>query len=304
MRLIALISFAIFTVSGCNQIRNELGYPGGFIGAEANRILPAFSPYDRADRYLVALALLAPMAAETARDKATAQASAIAINDSLLTLSELMEATQLTCKLEESYAISQNCLQEAGASPLAFETLSYDIQRNLYALSKQIATNAELPLSYEKLAALDVIGLMRDLDNLTQGFVLARRSLAVYRDAVITIADAMKRKACEGENATGRRCAALDIPTQARRFYGSPDTAEGRPIGVAMTEIRSMMQSTEYGLELNPTHRYALLFHVQRACAQLLRTQNSGDGTAPSVECDSSDEWEKINTAVESSYRP
>lgn len=259
MRLVIFLSLFLF--AACSVVRQEIDYPGGIPDFQANRLLPAFSNADRADRYLIALTLLSQLAAETASDGLQAASVAGEINRADRQISELAAAADST-----------------GAQRYLFETMSYDVQASLYALSKSIAINAELEVRLRKLAELDVVWLMSQLVRLRQNVPAARRSAAVYRDITYVVADALAAQC--GVNPPPEfqaECGRLAIEREARSYAGLETQPTLGPLHHARNAVRTLMRNPGFNMALQEQHRNALRHHMALACWRLYQIQSIED---------------------------
>lgn len=267
MRPVLLVSLLVF--AACSVLRQEIDHPGGMPEYQANRLLPAFSRGDRADRYLIALALLSQLAAETASDGLQAASVASEINRADRQITELVSAANV----------------DAGARQFIFESMSYEVQASLYALSKSIAMNAELEVSLRKLAELDVIWLARQLRSLRQNVPAARRSAALYRDVTYILADALAARCRSNPGAFQADCRRLDIVNRSRDHARSEAEEASGPLHDARSAVRRMMLSTEFDMALQPQHRVALQHHIARACWRLYQIQTIDGGGDSARSC-------------------
>lgn len=102
MKKLFFLAF-LASLSACDAIKREAGYPGGNIGFYADeRLYRAHTHEQRVDRQLILLAVLAPLAAQTAQTGEDARLSIESINSVYRGLSRLKEIVG-TCSFESIY---------------------------------------------------------------------------------------------------------------------------------------------------------------------------------------------------------
>lgn len=254
------IAAACLVLAGCSTLRQEIDYPGGAPDYQANRLLPAFSGTDRANRYLIALTILSQLAAETASDAGKAANAA----------GEIARASR---RIEN--------LKSSPGNDFMFETKSYEVQASLYSLSKTIAINADMELNLRKLAELDVVWLIRQLGNLKRNVPAVRRTAAHYRDISLIVVNAVNEY-CNGKTNEGSDCANLKIEDRTRDYALKPELPERGPLYDARGSARTLILTKEFNLWLQADrksvllkkdHVDALLKHIELACERLDKIQ-------------------------------
>jgi hypothetical protein len=97
-KVFVLAVLAIF--SACSTVKREAGYPGGNLGHYTNeKLYQAYDHRQRVERNILLLAVLAPLAAETARSEQDAELSIASINVVYQGLNDLTSLLQ-TCGQE------------------------------------------------------------------------------------------------------------------------------------------------------------------------------------------------------------
>jgi len=238
------------SLAGCEAVRLDIGYPGGVVGHAIEPKLPAFSQTSRVNRYLVGLAILSPLMAESVSDKDMAQQAAREINRSLASLAQLAEA-----------AARGRPADYKSAGEYAFETLEYDVQKAYYRAAKQVALNLDLDIDLADLATANparLLGLLSRADGL---FENSRRGAAAYRDTVTIVADAVLPADAIGASQRVREYHRL-------RTVAGADAAGEKPVSA---QYRALVKRLEEGanLMLDEPRIAGLLHHVWRACERL-----------------------------------
>jgi hypothetical protein len=213
--------------------------------------LPAFSQTSRVNRYLVGLAILAPMMAESVADREMAQQAAREINRGLGSLTQLAEA-----------AARGRPTDYVTAGEYAFETLEYDVQKAYYRAAKQVALNLELDIHLADLSTTNpsrLLGLLSRADGL---FETSRRGAAAYRDTLALVADAVLPV---GETRASQRVRAY----HKLRTAAGADAAGEKPLLAEYRALVKRLEEEEADLTLDEPRIDGLLHHVWRACRRL-----------------------------------
>lgn len=243
-------------LGGCEAVRLDLGYPGGVVGHAIEPKLPAFSQPARVNRYLVGLAILAPMMAESATDRETAEEAGRGIGRSLDALVELAEAADGT---SGDYTT---------AGKYAFETLEYDLQKAYYRAVKIVVLNLNLDIDLSDLATANPARLLQLMSKADVVFETSRRGAAVYRDTVVLVADAV--------------LGTKDIKSAVRAYHKrrqalGADAAGEKPYSEKYFEVVDKLAREDGDFRLAEDKIDALLHHVWRACARLETTFDAPD---------------------------
>lgn len=240
-------------LSGCEAARLDIGYPGGVVGHAIEPKLPAFSHTSRVNRYLVGLAILSPLMAESVSDKDMAEQVTREISRSMVSLTDLAHAAAIGRSTD---------YKKAGI--YAFETLEYDVQKAYYRAAKQVALNLELDVDLAELATANPARLLSLMSRADGIFETSRRGAATYRDTVALIADAVLR-----DSATHASQGVRDY--HKRRMAAGPDSAGDKPVS---TDYRALVKKLEEdaNLELDKEEIAGLLHHVWRTCERLTDT--------------------------------
>lgn len=255
-----------FSLTGCAGIRNilkqEVGYPGGVVENIADRkIFLASERYQRVSRYLISLAILAPLAADTANSSASASAVAIQINGAYRALNKMKKA-----------AVRKPTPLLAGEiSEYAFETTAYEMQQSLYGILSQVSANTGATSLAKNITKLNPIDLLKLFQKTKELFPVARRSIATYRDAVVLMSATMAAKCTPEDNGLGP-CNRL------KKFSGGTYDAEPstngryvlRRVALAITEI-SKSEDFDWRMDLRGYH--GIIYHIDQACEKLVLIQ-------------------------------
>lgn len=268
----------LFSLAGCDVVRDEVGYPGGYPERVANeRLFIARSQQQRADRYLMSLTILAPLAAGLAETPATANAAATMIEASYATLDDMHEAIAANCLGGSSNSCSDGSLTNGKNTEFAFESHSYAMQSNLYTLAKMVMNSSNLDDLADDIVELNLLGAV---NGLRRAFPTMRQAFATYRDTVVTFADAVAYDTCD----TGD-CA--DLKAQVRQFRDgsaletSVVAAEnGRSVSALIRSTRKVIKDDNPSWAFGKRHRAGLIYHIDEACKRLAAIQ-SADLDAP-----------------------
>ncbi len=296
-------------LQGCSTISREAGYPGGNVGYVADRYaLFARGQNEQVNRYLVTLALLAPLIAETVDGSTEAKLSAERIKDLYQNIDKLEKASK-KCSLPTPKDLGSKptldkiktgtCEDKDAGNPegtaLSFESLSYDVNKSLNDAMKQTLDNLDIRSNTKKLIALEPTEMLKTILKARHLVPVLMRYLSAYRDVSIvfgfsiaescqpTVATIDKAIAAEKEKALKDRRKVPNINLKGacvqvassfarlinRTRHADSDVARAeRPISDVFKAGKSALNA---GLDwtLNKTHRIALLHHVNRACKKL-----------------------------------
>ena len=197
--------FGSLLLLSCSLIGREAGYPGGNLGYAADRkILFAQGHDQRVQRYLVTLAILAPLISETAATPIEAKLSAVRINGIYAKLNVLKKAAD-KCRLsivdEEGNWLDLKLLTcevpKAGLqeSALSFESVSFDVAKSLNAALKQAYDNLNLRQRITNVMALSPSDVLRTVLRARHLLPIAMKYFATYRD-VTAILSASVLESC------------------------------------------------------------------------------------------------------------
>ena len=276
MRFFATITACVL-LSACSVLRDEAGYSGGYVSRVADdRLFVARSQKQQTDRYLMSLVILAPLAADLVQTPAQAKSAATLINSGYGTLANM----QAAAKQANSCLDNPNCATTGDDlnSAFAFESHSYDMQRELYALAKLILSASDLDGLADDIVELDFLSIAQEG---RRAWPVARRALATYRDTVVTFADAHLAR-CQND-LSENPCKSLNDRINQLK--------SGAPAGGALaTEfddrvIRALLSSIDKTAagpaelwSLETRHIRGLVYHIDQACISLVSEQAS-DGT-------------------------
>lgn len=277
MRKLILIA-VLASLTACEAIKDEAGYLGGYPERVANsKLFEARSQRQRADRYFMSLAILAPLAADLVESEGEASAAAGLINQAYANLTLMYEAERTCLSGREKAGCDTET--EAKNSAFAFETHAYEMQRTLYALSRQTLGNADLDDIADDILALNIVAVYK---TLKKAFPIARRLLASYRDTIITFGDAVAL-ACTPEEGVGAKpCNKLKSNLQRMKDGKiSPDSGLGahddRMVFAMLSALKAASTEQEGGQKwrLRKQHILGLMYHIDRACRSLTMEQLS-----------------------------
>lgn len=265
-------------LGGCATIERERGYPGGNVGVLSDRLLFAKGPSQQVDRSLVALAFIAPLAAEAAGTPEDAQITARRIRTVLQRLKTLKDTAETCDYALESF---QNCTPpveggEIGNTLYAFQTLSARTDRGLADLLKAVAEsfgldNLDDALTFDPSDLLGTISAARNLVSISQ------RYFASYRDVtVIVSASALRSCAVGACTDLEEKLEKLRIRTRIADFNLARDE---RPLGDLYNEAKAVIGGP-HEWRLGANHVVGLIYHVDRACKRLESLQRVADGVS------------------------
>ncbi|MGR3375752.1 hypothetical protein [Salipiger abyssi] len=272
--------FSLFLISSaCDFVNSELYEPDGFAGPTLNERLPAVTPVQRADRYLLGLAILGPVTLETSANGTDTRNTISQINSSYAALSDLYAA-------EKACADPLACrLSQPANSVYSFETVSYDVQKRYYRLAKTLVVNLDLEETVSDIANLDLAALLKLVERAREMVPAVRRGAATYRDAIFIYATGVSESCTVSYTAAGKEipdaCRNLETALtdlyKTGRPYTLPETGERR-----LRKILSLAQeaATKSAWELGDDRRRALVFHLDKACDVAFELQTVGDDPA------------------------
>ncbi len=187
----------LFSLASCSFIEREVGYPGGNLGYLADRnTLFAKGQEQRVNRYLVSLALIAPLVAETARTGTEAKLSSSAIELLYGNIAKLKAAASL-CKLpthsvsgdakpgDIAIVCTANTVKANVNTALNFESLSFEVANSLGDALKQAFDNLEIKANVKRIIALDPSEILRAVLGARRIIPILMDYLATFRDVTI-----------------------------------------------------------------------------------------------------------------------
>lgn len=273
MRLTCL-TLLILSLASCDLISREAGYPGGNLGYTADRrTLFAKSQEQRVNRYLVSLALIAPLAAETTGTPAEARLTADRIRDLYRNIDKLEKAAarcRITATAAANSAVTANCAGSDATNPdgnaLTFETLAFEVNKSLNDALKQSFDNLNLRVNLENTLALEPVEILRTILRARRLIPILIEYLAVYRDVTVTFGLSVNQS-CINDPQTGCddvATALFDLVNRTRTA-DSDMAKDERPVRAVYKAGKTALNS---GLDwkLQAEHRAALLLQVNRAC--------------------------------------
>lgn len=274
--LILLVSLA-----SCSFIEREVGYPGGNLGYLADRhTLFAKGHEQRVNRYLISLALIAPLVAETARTGSEAKLSSAAIQLLYGNIAKLKAASSL-CQFRagqiadaakpDAFAIkcTADILKGNVNTALNFESLSYDVAKSLGDGLKQAFDNLEIKANVKRIVALDPSEILRAVLGARRLVPILMEYLATFRDVTIVFGQSVVSS-----------CSKAAIP-ECQAVTQSFARLINRPAGESLEEVTAQRpihdiystskEAIDGGLDwkLEQWQVVALLQNVNRACRKL-----------------------------------
>ena len=306
------INLCVFlALSGCTVIRNEAGYPGGNAGKLSDKsFYVARNHEQRVDRFLIALALVAPLAEATSQSGEDAASTARYINGLYSSLMELRATLgSANCNFDDrfgEFAIGPpsageaqkilvgdtNCtLRNTTDSAFTFESLSFDAQRSLFRLVRQSADNLNIRANLTSLSGLNPIDLLGKVWGLRALIPMMMEYLATYRDLSVIFADSLAVH-CTGLLPQDRPagCKRL-VNSFANNLHDSVIILDDSnnpylPIKRALKDALALADDPKMsGWELKPSHIAALLVHLDRSCEELFREQQADLADGDLVSC-------------------
>ena len=258
--LISIFSFALLTA--CDPVRDELHSTDGFAGPQMDKLLFASTPEQRADRYLLSLAILAPVILESSEAGLETKASIDRVRNAYAELAELYLAAQ-QCQFDTTPFV---CHNSELPGVFQFENMSYDVQKSLFQIAKAIIVNLDLDESAESLLSLNMSSLSALSKNGSMYFRTFRRGAASYRDAIVIYSNGVARS-CLHED-----CESLKSLLRSR-YSGSEvasprnsPASQERYLKRVMGKARDMSETRASGWKLTPELRIALLGIIDDAC--------------------------------------
>ena len=281
-----------FFVVGCGQLRDEFGTSGGFVSPLADRVILASSQREQADRYVLAMLMLAPLALDTAADAAESRATSDRVNELYRSLLDLYKAmNECTPGPQNTGQNGEACRGQSGevsveANGYSFETLSYEVQSDLYFIGRHVVTNLDLDEEVSELIDLNPTALLQVARAARDAFPVARRSAATYRDGTIILADAVAYSCSltngEEQDQPSRSteeetdCDRLDKNLKAifdgntRESFVSGDERELRQLLVSARKV-----ARDHHWALEASQYAAIINHIDRACERAFFVQLS-----------------------------
>ena len=268
LRKAALAAPLVFLAS-CSSVKDELYEPDGFVAPHFNKRLTAVTQEQRADRYLIAFAIVAPLALETSDDG----------QDKTNIISRINFTQKALADLYTAAGKNPTALSDPAPTQYAFETLGYDVQKQLYRLSKELIIQLNLDETAEDIVDLDIPAMTRLYDRMKELFPVVRRGAATYRDAIYAYGSAVS-ESCEGPD-----CTKLVQLLNAQYAYGEPtsrDAMDRRYFEQVLDAAKkaSATRKDTASWSLGQQRRLALLFHIQKACDAAFKTQDGGENPA------------------------
>lgn len=276
-RLIAAAALGAL-MGGCGAIEREQGYPGGNIGFLSDRLLFAKGPTQQVDRTLVALAFIAPLAAEAAGTPEEARIAAARIRTVFRRLAVLKKTAETCDYSEEAFEACAASRLDGGTVPntlYAFQTLTAQTDQGTANLLAAIAESFGLDqledaLSFDPTKLLGTLSAARNLVGVSV------RYFATYRDVTMIVsASALRSCPIGGEGCDKLRQRLADLRLRTRTADLDQALSE-RPINDLYREAKAVIGG---GLNwrLEPTHVAGLLYHIDRACQRLENLQALDD---------------------------
>ncbi|OIQ43027.1 MAG: hypothetical protein BM560_02285 [Roseobacter sp. MedPE-SWde] len=302
----ALCLIVLFSLASCSVIEREVGYPGGNLGYLADRnTLFAKGQEQRVNRYLVSLALIAPLVAETARTGTEAKLSSSAIELLYGNIAKLKAAASL-CKFPagpvsagiqpSDVAIDCNAeiLKQNTNTALNFESLSYDVAKSLGDALKQAFDNLEIKANITRIIALDPSEILRAVLGARRLIPILMDYLATFRDVSIVFGQSVVTS-CEQNP-----IAACGPVTQSFARLINRPAGESLEQVTAQRPIYDIYSSSKGAIsagldwKLEQWQVVALLQNVNRACRKLEAIAKVDDDnfTGCSVE------WDKVTVTT------
>lgn len=272
----------IFSIASCAAVKDEFGTTGGFASNYADKAFPAVTQQQHADRYLLSAMILAPIALETSQDAEQARATIGRVNALYNSLAELTYAVK-ACAIgnrNEGKACRTTQIEEKKGNGYAVETLSYDVQSDLYFLAKTLVVNLDLEVSASDLLDFNLSSLRKLVSRGTELFPIARRGAATYRDAVVLIADTVNSSCTDKED---RNCIILGEHLHNR--YQKGVTSENlRDISDLLQKAKAAAKGKNW--RMTKVQKESAIFHIDKACSYAFDFQKLGsDNNDAMVNC-------------------
>lgn len=295
-----LFAFAILCLlPSCDLVSREAGYPGGNLGYLADRnILFAKGHEQRLNRYFVALALMAPLMAETAQNPSDAKLTSERINELYRNMAKLHKAAQkcaLPTKNISQDKLAAECQDLADGEPtaLSFESLSFTVAKSMNDALKQSYDNLDIRANAERVLALDPTEILKTVLRARHLIPVLQEFLSGYRDVTIVFGQSIA-SSCERqyENLTKetkpknvQQVACLAVTDKFTALLQTRTRTIDRDIAKNERPIRDVYKASEKALnagldwKLQSSHRLALLYHINKACNRLKNYAQVGDET-------------------------
>lgn len=268
-------------LAGCETARDELYSPDGFPAPYMDKLATAVTPEQRADRYLLGLALLAPVVLETSGAGKDMETSISLVNGAYTSLAKLYEASKncsdpsnpdAGCTLDTLPGEAKKHVPNT----YAFEIHSYDVQKKFYRLGKTLILNLDLDETVEDILAFDVTTITNLYDRGKEIVPAVRRGTATYRDAVLIYASAVAESCPDGE------CDKLKnlLNTQFGKEPPRPSTPDAERYFHQLQRLARKEAETR-NWTLGTERRQALVYHVDKACDTAFEYQTIGDDKPP-----------------------
>ncbi|WP_157933011.1 hypothetical protein [Roseovarius salinarum] len=281
---------SVMLLAACDLAKQDIYSSGGFVEASYfSHLFPATTHQQRFDRYLLSFSVLAPLALETAVDGQQASAAIGRVNATYRSLAVLQTAAA-SCTIgpatddlpsEIPAPCREDVPKDGQPNAYAFETAAYDVQSDLYFLSKTLIVNLDLDGTARDLAALDIDGLLAVSGRMDDLFPVVRRGAATYRDSIVLLADAVQTScAASGytrEEYPDSECARLETRLRDTFHRGDPPDA--------VFDIEELLElasaaSRTHRWSMTPQQRRAVIHHVDRACDHAFAFQSIGRGAS------------------------
>ncbi|MYM54620.1 hypothetical protein [Thalassovita mangrovi] len=272
-------------LTGCEAARDELYSPDGFPAPYMDKVATAVTPEQRADRYLLGLALLAPAVLETSGTGKEMETSISLVNSTYASLAKLYEASN---KCSDPKSPEKGCTQSRSEekkkthvpNTYAFETHSYDVQKKFYRLGKTLILNLDLDETVDEILAFDVTTITNLYERGKEIVPAVRRGTATYRDAVLIYASAV------AQSCRVKHCDDLTKLLEAQ--YSKVSKASATPDGERyFHRLQRLARQEADGRDwvLGEQRRRALVYHVDKACDAAYEFQTIGEDktTTPEV---------------------
>lgn len=202
---------ALLLLWGCSTLEDEISTPGGAESALYDSLyFSAVTHEEHTDRYLYALARVAPLTLVTAQTKDEARESIDSVVTALKALSAFSQTLE-KCNFTEAELSGtiNDCTVDASSfaqSDLAFEINSFEMQRYMRRVSSDLSINLGFSTVTEARSAGDVVSALVDVLKGSKDILGSlREAAAMYRDSTQIVARSVARQ-CHGDD---RNCSAL-----------------------------------------------------------------------------------------------
>lgn len=275
----------LFTLTSCNVVRDEFGYFGGYPERLADdNLFVARSQHQRADRYFMVLAILAPIAADLSKTPAEARASAALINQSYRSLSNMYKSAGGCLLLEES----KRC-DSAEGTAYSFDYYANELQNTLYSLGKQTLGSVDLDELLDDIFDLNYRKIVRSARSTIP---IMRRALSIYRDSILAFSDAAYLK-CDVEERRNNPCKRLgellqqvkngSIANEARIWLD--ESHDGRVVAALQRYLKSAISNEASDWRLKQRHISGLMRGIDDACRRLRHEQEASTDNGNPLNC-------------------